>query len=75
MSGFKVSGQSRKDRALYIVIEYNKIHSWFQLAGNNSHHIVEATFKAFARALRQATEYDPRRLGTIPRSVLAVSPS
>ncbi|MBA0713935.1 hypothetical protein Golax_012934, partial [Gossypium laxum] len=37
------------------------------LAGKNSHHIIEATFKAFARALRQATEYDPRRLGTIPR--------
>ncbi|XP_040957285.1 imidazoleglycerol-phosphate dehydratase 1, chloroplastic isoform X1 [Gossypium hirsutum] len=39
-----------------------------QLAGKNSHHIIEATFKAFARALRQATEYDPRRLGTIPSS-------
>ncbi|MED6221705.1 imidazoleglycerol-phosphate dehydratase, partial [Stylosanthes scabra] len=37
-----------------------------QLAGENSHHIIEATFKAFARALRQATEYDPRRRGTIP---------
>ncbi|XP_047090040.1 imidazoleglycerol-phosphate dehydratase 3, chloroplastic-like [Lolium rigidum] len=39
-----------------------------QLAGNNSHHIIEATFKAFARALRQATEYDLRRHGTIPSS-------
>ncbi|KAG0630676.1 hypothetical protein M758_1G195900 [Ceratodon purpureus] len=39
-----------------------------QLAGQNSHHIIEATFKAFARALRQATEYDVRRLGTIPSS-------
>ncbi|KAK6929962.1 Imidazoleglycerol-phosphate dehydratase [Dillenia turbinata] len=38
-----------------------------QLAGKNSHHIIEATFKAFARALRQATEYDPRRLGSVPR--------
>ncbi|CAH2079119.1 unnamed protein product [Thlaspi arvense] len=38
-----------------------------QLAGKNSHHIIEATFKAFARALRQATESDPRRGGTIPR--------
>ncbi|GKC22039.1 imidazoleglycerol-phosphate dehydratase [Tanacetum coccineum] len=37
-----------------------------QLAGKNSHHIIEATFKAFARALRQATEYDPRRRGTVP---------
>ncbi|KAJ1387834.1 Tetratricopeptide-like helical domain superfamily [Sesbania bispinosa] len=39
-----------------------------QLAGKNSHHIIEATFKAFARALRQATEYDPRRRGTVPRA-------
>ncbi|XP_060181262.1 imidazoleglycerol-phosphate dehydratase, chloroplastic-like [Lycium barbarum] len=39
-----------------------------QLAGKNSHHIIEATFKAFARALRQATEYDLRRGGTIPSS-------
>ncbi|XP_010275903.1 PREDICTED: imidazoleglycerol-phosphate dehydratase-like isoform X2 [Nelumbo nucifera] len=39
-----------------------------QLAGKNSHHIIEATFKAFARALRQATEYDPHRHGTIPSS-------
>eukprot|EP01026_Neomeris_dumetosa_P014237 TRINITY_DN15128_c0_g1_i6.p2 TRINITY_DN15128_c0_g1~~TRINITY_DN15128_c0_g1_i6.p2 ORF type:complete len:250 (-),score=10.94 TRINITY_DN15128_c0_g1_i6:367-1086(-) len=39
-----------------------------QLAGKNSHHIVEATFKAFARALRQATESDPRRAGQIASS-------
>ncbi|XP_071731490.1 uncharacterized protein [Rutidosis leptorrhynchoides] len=39
-----------------------------QLAGKNSHHIIEATFKAFARALRHATEYDPRRRGTVPSS-------
>ncbi|KAK6130287.1 hypothetical protein DH2020_035959 [Rehmannia glutinosa] len=38
-----------------------------QLAGINSHHIIEATFKAFARALRQATEPDPRRCGSVPR--------
>ncbi|KAH0637125.1 hypothetical protein KY285_037807 [Solanum tuberosum] len=38
-----------------------------QLAGKNSHHIIEATFKAFARALRQATEYDLRRGGSVPR--------
>ncbi|KAJ4967965.1 hypothetical protein NE237_014666 [Protea cynaroides] len=39
-----------------------------QLAGKNSHHIIEATFKAFARALRQATEYDPRRRSSVPSS-------
>lgn len=39
-----------------------------QLDGINSHHIIEATFKAFARALRMAVEIDPRRAGTIPSS-------
>ncbi|CAA0829127.1 Imidazoleglycerol-phosphate dehydratase 2-chloroplastic [Striga hermonthica] len=39
-----------------------------QLAGRNSHHIIEATFKAFARALRQATEYDSLRGGSVPSS-------
>ncbi len=38
------------------------------LDGTNSHHIVEACFKAFARALRMATEVDPRRVGSIPSS-------
>ncbi len=39
-----------------------------QQAGINSHHIIEASFKAFARALRMATEMDPRRVGVIPSS-------
>jgi imidazoleglycerol-phosphate dehydratase len=39
-----------------------------QLDGINSHHIIEATFKAFARALRMAVEYDLRRLDSIPSS-------
>jgi imidazoleglycerol-phosphate dehydratase len=39
-----------------------------QLDGINSHHIIEATFKAFARSLRMATEIDPRRASTIPSS-------
>ncbi len=33
------------------------------LAGRDPHHIVEAQFKALARALRQAVETDPRRSG------------
>ncbi|GAB5544771.1 MAG: imidazoleglycerol-phosphate dehydratase HisB [Sandaracinaceae bacterium] len=32
-------------------------------AGDNLHHIIEVTFKAFARALRDATEHDPRSAG------------
>ena len=39
-----------------------------QLSGSNSHHIVEACFKAFAKALRMAIEFDPRRLGEVPSS-------
>lgn len=39
-----------------------------QMDGINSHHIIEATFKAFARAMRMATEIDPRRAGHIPSS-------
>lgn len=39
-----------------------------QLDGINSHHIIEATFKAFARSLRMAVEVDPRRAHTIPSS-------
>ena len=35
-------------------------------AGENLHHIVEVCFKAFARALRAATELDPRAAGTMP---------
>lgn len=37
-----------------------------QLHGINSHHIVEAAFKAVARALREAVETDPRKAGEIP---------
>jgi imidazoleglycerol-phosphate dehydratase len=33
------------------------------LSGRDPHHIVEAQFKALARALRQAVEPDPRRSG------------
>jgi imidazoleglycerol-phosphate dehydratase len=39
-----------------------------QLEGINSHHIIEASFKAFARSLRMAVEIDPRRASTIPSS-------
>jgi imidazoleglycerol-phosphate dehydratase len=32
-------------------------------AGTNAHHMVEASFKAFARALRAAVEIDPNEGG------------
>src|SRR5690606_2262723 len=35
-------------------------------AGTNLHHIIEISFKALARALRAATEIDPRSPHAIP---------
>ena len=32
-------------------------------SGSNAHHVIEALFKAFARALRGATEIDPTETG------------
>ncbi len=37
-----------------------------KLDGINAHHIAEATFKAVARALRDALEADPRKANAIP---------
>lgn len=37
-----------------------------QLYGNNSHHIIEAIFKAMGRALRQAVAIDPQLQNEIP---------
>lgn len=34
-----------------------------EASGANDHHVVEAAFKALARALRSAVESDPRRVG------------
>lgn len=36
------------------------------ISGRDPHHIVEAEFKALARALRMAVEPDPRSIGEIP---------
>lgn len=43
-----------------ITLHINHLH------GFNSHHIVEATFKSVARALRLAVETDPRKSDAIP---------
>jgi imidazoleglycerol-phosphate dehydratase len=37
-----------------------------RLRGENSHHIAEGCFKALARALREASEIDPRQRDRIP---------
>ena len=37
-----------------------------QLAGKNSHHIIEGAFKSVARSLRPAVAIDPRFPGAVP---------
>ena len=37
-----------------------------ELAGKNSHHIIEGCFKSFARSLRKAVAIDPACLGELP---------
>ena len=37
-----------------------------QLDGTNTHHILEAAFKAFGRAIRQAVRLDPELSGEVP---------
>jgi imidazoleglycerol-phosphate dehydratase len=34
-----------------------------KLEGQNLHHLIEISFKAFAKALRQASSLDPRSVG------------
>jgi imidazoleglycerol-phosphate dehydratase len=57
-------------RAMIGQFDVDLVHEFFQglvnLRGNNAHHQCETVFKAFARALRMAAEYDPRAGGTIP---------
>ena len=36
------------------------------LQGENAHHVAETVFKAFGRALRMASERDPRAAGVVP---------
>ncbi len=43
-----------------ITLHVDKLH------GVNSHHIAEATFKAVARALRDALDTDPRKADAVP---------
>jgi imidazoleglycerol-phosphate dehydratase len=38
------------------------LHIWVR-SGSNAHHMIESSFKAFARALRQAVSIDPEESG------------
>ena len=67
-------------RALIGEFDVDLVHEFFQgfvnhaqvtlhvdnLRGDNAHHQCETVFKAFARALRMATELDPRTQGAVP---------
>jgi imidazoleglycerol-phosphate dehydratase len=57
-------------REFFVAIANNSLMTLHlrQLDGINSHHIIEAAFKAFARSLRMAVEFDPRRMHQIPSS-------
>ena len=37
-----------------------------ELSGDNTHHVIEGTFKSFARAMRSAVAADPEAAGEIP---------
>ncbi|MGL4685542.1 MAG: imidazoleglycerol-phosphate dehydratase HisB [Commensalibacter sp.] len=49
----------------FVMSAHINLHA-IQHTGRNSHHIAEATFKATARALRAASELDPRMSDHIP---------
>ena len=67
-------------RALIGEFDVDLMHEFFQgfvnhaqvtlhidnLRGDNAHHQCETIFKAFGRALRMATEADPRSAGVVP---------
>ena len=67
-------------RALIGEFDVDLVHEFFQgfvnhaqvtlhvdnLRGDNAHHQCETVFKAFARALRMASELDPRTQGVVP---------
>lgn len=57
-------------REFFVAVANNSLMTLHvrQLDGINSHHIIEAAFKAFARAVRMAVEIDPRRAEAIPSS-------
>ena len=42
------------------------------LYGRDNHHMIEGTFKAFARALDAAVQVDERRMGSVPSSKGAI---
>ena len=49
-------------REFFYAISYSSVMNLHirQLAGQNNHHIIEAIFKSFAKALDEAVGYDPR---------------
>lgn len=70
MDGNKIEDMVKEDIYHFIRSLVTSIKSTTHInvtAGENDHHKVEAAFKAFAIAFRQAVSYDPRRRG-VPSS-------
>ena len=51
------------EHALESFVRTSGITLHLRASGRSDHHVAEAAFKALARALREATEIDPRRVG------------
>ena len=49
-----------------ITLHVNVLRAGRHGAQPDAHHVVEAQFKAFSRALREAAEIDPRNAGALP---------
>ncbi len=54
-------------REFYYALSYSAMMNIHvrKLAGENTHHLIEASFKAFARALRQGVDIDPKVTGVL----------
>ncbi len=54
-------------REFFYAVSYSCMMNFHikQLDGENTHHIIEAAFKAFGRALREAADIDPRVKGVV----------
>lgn len=74
--GLKVPAKRLKDFETELIEEFflgltrsaNMTLHIVQLAGANTHHIIEGAFKSFARSLRKACEIDPKAPNEVPSS-------
>ena len=67
-SGLKaeIGGGIRSEETILRYLDAGVTLHLRQLDGTNSHHIIEAAFKGFGRALAQAVAPDPKSAGEVP---------